>query len=105
MSCRNSLKHSGVAGGGARALVRISTLFAVIKKRVLSRSLDQRMPKNAYFWNKNVKITLASEPPFASGGWELRPRPPRYYSLLTIASLSRPFLALIASYYPKKRTK
>jgi len=61
---------------GARALGRkpwgrISTHFAVIQKRVLSRNLDQSMLKNAYFLEKVCKNRLsvggsAPEPPFAS---------------------------------------
>jgi len=39
---------------------RISTLFAVILKRVLSRNFDQSMLKNEYFWGKTVKISSAS---------------------------------------------
>jgi len=58
---------------GARALERISTLFAVILKRVLSRNLDKSRLKNAYFLKKSCKNRLsvgssAPEPPFASGG-------------------------------------
>jgi len=46
-SCRNSLKYSGVAR--VETLGRISTLFAVVKN-ALSRNLDQRIPKKAYFF-------------------------------------------------------
>jgi len=51
----------------------ISTLFSVIKKRVLSRNFDQSMLKNAYFLEKSTKTASASraEPPFAYGGWGL----------------------------------
>jgi len=37
---------------GRRPWGRISTLFAVILKRVFSRNLDQYMLKNAYIWKK-----------------------------------------------------
>jgi len=40
------------------------------------------MPRNAYFWNKNVKITSASgDPP---PNLRLPPRLPRYYSYLLL---------------------
>jgi len=43
--------------------VRISTLFAVILKRALSRNVGQSMLKNAYFLEKTAKIA----PALASG--------------------------------------
>jgi len=44
------------------------------------------MLKNAYFLEKTVKVYLsvegsAPEPPFASGGWGLRPQTPRVVTL------------------------
>jgi len=37
---------------GRRRWGRINTLYSAIEKRVLSRNLDQNMPKNAYFLKK-----------------------------------------------------
>jgi len=47
----------------------------------------------------------ASEPPFASGGWELRPQTPTLLLLLIIASLSSSFIVLHVFYFPQKRAK
>jgi len=65
------------------------------------------MLKNAYFLEKAVKNCLsvggsAPEPPFASGGWGLRPQIPALLLSPTITSLSSSCLALNAFYYPKK---
>jgi len=46
---------SGGTRSGAQALKAYQHIFAVIKKRVLSRNLDQSMLKNAYFLEKNLK--------------------------------------------------
>jgi len=83
----------GVGLGGA------SAHFLQSLKHVLSRSLDQRMSKNAYFWNKNVK--MATLPPLSN------PQPPdqthALLLLLIIASLSSSFLALNVFYYSQKK--
>jgi len=77
----------------------ISTLFAVIQKRVLKINLDQSMLKNAYFLEKKtVKIASASgaRPQttvcFCSQTLALLLQP-------TITTLSSSFLALNAGYY------
>jgi len=79
----------GARALGRRPWGRISTLFAVISKRVLSRNLDLSMLKNVYFLKKNCKNLLsvggsAPEPrlPPAAGGFD--PKPPRCYSRLLL---------------------
>jgi len=67
------------------------------------------MLKNAYFLEKDVKNRLSikgstSEPPLASGGWELRPQTPALLLLPTIKTLSSLFLTLNSVYYLQKRT-
>jgi len=47
----------------------------------------------------------ALEPPFASGGWELRSQPPALLLPPTLTTLSSSFLALNAFHYPQKRRK
>jgi len=42
------------------------TLFMPLKNAFLSRNLDQRMPKNAYFLEKAIKIAAASGAPSSS---------------------------------------
>jgi len=69
----------GARALGRRPWRRISTLFAVILNVILSRNLDQRMLKNAYFLGKNCK----NLPP-------------------TITTLSSLFLMLNAFYFAKK---
>jgi len=71
---------SGVSGEGGKrvqvprgaVLEGLSThLIQLFKNAVLSRNLDQTMPKNAKFLEKSCKITAASEapkPPLTSGG-------------------------------------
>jgi len=58
---------------------------------------------------KTVKIASAFAsgglPPFAFGGWGLRPQTPALLLSSTITTLSSLFLALNAFYYPKKGTK
>jgi len=46
---------------GAMPWGRNSTLFTVILNVFLSRNLDQNMLKNAYFYEKTVKIVSASD--------------------------------------------
>jgi len=44
----------GARALGRRPWGRISTLFVVIEKRVLSKNFDQSMLKNAYFEGKKL---------------------------------------------------
>jgi len=78
-SYRNRLKHSGVAGGKWKHAPRgtglggASAHFCSHLKRILSRNLDQRMLKNAYFLEyKNAKITSASGAPLPNPCWPRR---------------------------------
>jgi len=114
LSRNSSLLRSGVARRGeqvgARALGRRpwgrnSTLFAVILNVFLSKKLDQSMLKNAYFWEKTVKIVSASgaEPPFASSSWGFRTQTPALLLPPTITTLSSSFLVLNAFYSAQKR--
>jgi len=75
---------------GAGLWGRNSTLFAVLKTRE-SSNLDQSMPKNTYFLEKNCKKRLsvggfAPEPPFASSErlGALPARPSYCYSSLLL---------------------
>jgi len=53
-------------------------LIQPFKNAVLSRILDQIMPKNAYFWKKSCKIAAASgaPPPKSVGLRRLEDPPP-----------------------------
>jgi len=65
--CPWAVAKQGGSGGDTlpqcrRPWGRISTLFAVIKKRLLSRNLDQSILKHTYFWKKNCKNRLSARP-------------------------------------------
>jgi len=62
------------------------------KKRVLSRNFDESMLKTRIF-GKKTKNLLSVEPPFASGGWGLRP--PRCYSRLLLQGRISTLFAVI----------
>jgi len=59
------------------------TVIQPFKNAVLSRNLDQNMPKNSYFWRKSCKSRSvgrsAPELPLASGGGGLRPQTSSHY--------------------------
>jgi len=102
---------SGVAKGrqvgerapGRRLWGSNGTLFAIGKKRVLSRNLYQRMLKSAYFFRKKtVKIASASEaPPPHPSLPPAEPQTPELFLLPIITTLSSSFQVLNAS----ERTK
>jgi len=60
--------RDAVLGGTATHLIQ------PFKNAILSRYLDQNMPKNAYFWKKSCKIAAASG---------ARPQTPSFLSSLT----------------------
>jgi len=109
----NSLKHRGQvehaprgAGlGGAHQHTFCSHLKMRFKQIAY---LDERMPKNVYFWNENLKITSVSGAPPPNPCLLLGAGSPQTLTLLvllllSIASLSSSFLALNAFYSPQKK--
>jgi len=103
-SCRNSLKHSGVARGKWEHAPRGASahFYSHLKTRFKEEFRPKDALKMCIFWNKNVKITSASgAEPYLS--WGLCPQIPTLLPLLTIANLSSSFLALNAFYYPQRQ--
>jgi len=86
-----------VASGGTRLREKAleehqHTLFRHLKNVFFSRNLGQNMLKNAYFFEKGVKLPQrhgsAPKTPLASSGWGLRPKTPELLLSLIDINLS-----------------
>jgi len=98
-------EQEGTRASGSSPWKHISTyLIQPFKNAVLSKNLDQNMPKNAYFGKKAATLPrrqgLGPHPPLTSGRWGHHPRPPHCYFRLQLSSSV--FRAFNVFYYFEK---
>jgi len=65
--CRS--REEGQVGTRASERINIAYFIQPFKNAVLSKNLDQSMPKDTYFWKKSCKITAASGTPSSNPRW------------------------------------